>query len=239
MHCRAIFFVLATCLLIMPLSSCGGGDDAADQDETPDTQADGKEVAGSNDPSDSGETASESGDTAGEDESNGVEDDGSDIDLSEFFPKEHGLTPIESSVADLKFQLSPYTEEVDGKVRTKGTRRIYTSGVMHRHGPHTYFYEDGKKQSAGDYALDKKSGAWMFWHANGKKSKEGSYVDGFADGKWTTWYSSGKMMSEGNYRRTRHVGQWTYYNAAGEKITRDYTPKPDPEKAGSPTEASE
>lgn len=41
---------------------------------------------------------------------------------------------------------------------------------LHKDGPCTYFYEDGKKRSEGNYSNDKRIGKWTYWYNNGTDS---------------------------------------------------------------------
>lgn len=41
---------------------------------------------------------------------------------------------------------------------------------LNKNGPCTYFYEDGQKQSEGNYSNDKKRGKWTYWYNNGMDS---------------------------------------------------------------------
>jgi hypothetical protein len=209
-----IFLSILACAPLAALTGCGGSEDAVDQSDSP--------VAT---PQTSAAETSTPTESSVETSRNKSPDNTEVLDLSEFFPEKKAPEPTSASLAGLKFQLRPYTEMDGDKVRAKGTRKEYTNGEIRRHGQHTYYYDDGKKQSSGEYEDDKKVGVWSFWHPNGQKSKEGKYVDGFAEGKWTLWYENGKVRSEGNYEHSRQVGEWTIYDASGKKSTRDFSAK--------------
>ena len=234
MRIRTIMLLLFAGLLIAPLPGCGAGDEVADQENAPDSEQSAKDTGNGENTADapkpgSGTSATPTGDD---------DDGGGSVDLSEFFPKDIDVSTPPSAVTDLKFEDHPYVEKDGDEIRAKGTSRRYTNGTVHRQGKFTYYYADGKPQSSGDYALNKKIGTWTFWYEDGKKSKEGPYVDGFADGKWTTWNADGKVRSEGYYRRSKQVGQWTFYDAAGAKTTHDFGGQPQiPEQANQPEEA--
>ena len=40
------------------------------------------------------------------------------------------------------------------------------------------------------------------YYENGQKESEGNYKDGKAYGKWTWWHKNGQIGSEGNYKST-------------------------------------
>jgi hypothetical protein len=213
---REIVFSLIASLFLLSHLGCGSGDETVEQDKSPDTDSISSESNGtqdeSNQPADSGV------DTAANDSESS---DG--VDLSEFFPQKNDQAPTEASLSGLKFTLEPYTEVKDGKTLTKGTRKVYTNSEVRRHGKHTHYYDDGKKQSSGDYEEDMKTGTWAFWFPNGEKSKEGAYVDGLAEGKWTMWYENGKIRSQGDHKRSRQVGVWTFYDLEDKKTTKDFS----------------
>ncbi|MBN1790102.1 MAG: toxin-antitoxin system YwqK family antitoxin [Bacteroidales bacterium] len=101
----------------------------------------------------------------------------------------------------------------------------YTSKKMEtRHGPFTYYYENGQISSEGQYIKDKREGMWkeyyengqlqytgtftndniegvaVYWHENGQKKAEGKYLNGIKDGKWRYYYAGGNLQSEEDYK---------------------------------------
>lgn len=84
-----------------------------------------------------------------------------------------------------------------------------------KQGRFVYYYENGNKQSEGDYVNDKREGRWVFWFENGNKKSEGRVVAENLDGSWVYWYESGEKKAEGNYIRSNKDGDWQYWYKNG------------------------
>lgn len=107
------------------------------------------------------------------------------------------------------------------KIQMKG---CYKSKKMEvKHGRFIYFYENGFKESEGEYKNDKKEGLWIYWHDNGVKKFEGKYISDKADGIWTFWYEKGEKKSQGLFLNDKKEGKWFYWFENGKlKLEEDY-----------------
>ena len=43
-------------------------------------------------------------------------------------------------------------------------------------------------------------GVWTWWHENGKKDSKGNYKEGEQLGVWTWWHENGKKIKTKNYK---------------------------------------
>lgn len=84
-----------------------------------------------------------------------------------------------------------------------------------REGHFVYYYENGKKQSEGDYINDKHSGPWTYWYENGQKKSEGNCTAGNLEGIWTYYFESGEKKSEGKFIRNNRDGTWNFWYKSG------------------------
>ena len=57
----------------------------------------------------------------------------------------------------------------------------------------TTYYDNGQKESEGNYINGKKEGKWTEWHLNGNKKYEMDLVDGKVEGKWSWWDEEGNV----------------------------------------------
>ncbi len=94
-----------------------------------------------------------------------------------------------------------------------GNLKSKTSEI--RHGHFVYYYENGKKQSEGDYSNDKKVGVWSGWHENGELKYKGNYLIGALDGVWQYWHENGQKKAEGKFLNNAETGLWVYWNDKG------------------------
>jgi uncharacterized protein len=85
-----------------------------------------------------------------------------------------------------------------------------------KQGHFVYYYENGHKQSEGDYINDKREGHWVFWYDNGNKKTEGNVVAENWEGIWTYWFDSGEKKAEGIYVRNNKDGDWRYWYRNGQ-----------------------
>ena len=89
-----------------------------------------------------------------------------------------------------------------------------------REGQRTYYYENGKKESEGRVAADKKEGQWTWWHQNGQKKEEGTFENDKRVGKWTWWHDDGQKSCEGEYVNGDRQGTFTWWHENGQvKVT--------------------
>jgi len=82
-----------------------------------------------------------------------------------------------------------------------------------------YFYENGRKDSEGDYKNNKNEGTWIYWHENGQKKSEGVFRNDLKQDKWTYWHDNGQKESEGLYIDDNEENKWEYWFESGEKLS--------------------
>jgi antitoxin component YwqK of YwqJK toxin-antitoxin module len=83
-------------------------------------------------------------------------------------------------------------------------------------GPMTFKYEDGSKQSEGNYVNNLESGLWHYWYPNGQLQAEAEYTSGILNGTWKLYYESGKIMSDGQFFKGTKNGVWITYHPEGQ-----------------------
>jgi uncharacterized protein len=84
-----------------------------------------------------------------------------------------------------------------------------------KQGHYIYFYENGQKESEGNYLDNKRDGVWSYWYENGQKKSEGMNVGNKAEGLWEYWYESGEKKSEGKFLNDQKDGTWNYWYTNG------------------------
>ncbi|MFH0893968.1 MAG: hypothetical protein V2A54_05990 [Bacteroidota bacterium] len=102
---------------------------------------------------------------------------------------------------------------INNKIQMTGTFKSKKMEVKHGH--FTYFYENEKKTSEGNYFEDKFVGLWTAWFENGQKKWEGEYKDNVPDGNWKYWYETGEIKSEGKYLNNDKSGVWNHWHTNG------------------------
>ena len=98
----------------------------------------------------------------------------------------------------------------DGIVYLKGSDTSYTGKVYG-------LYENGKKESEGNYKDGKFDGLLVLWHENGQKSDEGNFEDGKMDGLHVKWYPNGKKNQEVNFKDDKRDGLHVKWHENGQK----------------------
>ena len=74
-----------------------------------------------------------------------------------------------------------------------------TSSEQITDGINTQYYENGQKESEGNYKDGKKEGLHTTWYENGQKEAEYNFKDGMMNGKLTQWEENGCKWEEGYY----------------------------------------
>ena len=120
----------------------------------------------------------------------------------------------------------PYTGKVFDFYDNKGLKKLdgrYRKGLMN--GKWTYYHENGKIMSKGNYKngdgsypdrfadeykkeyppYGGRNGKWTRWHENGQKETEGTYKDGKPDGLITWWFDNGQKEEEGTFKDGRLI----------------------------------
>lgn len=99
------------------------------------------------------------------------------------------------------------------QIQMTGTYKSRNSEI--RHGHFIYYYENGNKQSEGEYLNDKKTGIWSGWYESGELKYRGNYITNYMDGLWQYWHKNGKKKAEGNFLSNVETGKWVYWNENG------------------------
>ena len=74
-----------------------------------------------------------------------------------------------------------------------------TSSEQITDGINTQYYENGQKESEGNYKDGKEEGLHTTWYENGQKEAEYNFKDGMRNGKLTQWEENGCKWEEGYY----------------------------------------
>jgi hypothetical protein len=80
------------------------------------------------------------------------------------------------------------------------------------------FYENGNVKVKGIYKNNKRDGDWSFFYDNGKLWSWGEYTDGVRNGGSSVYYENGVLKMEGTYLNNKQVGIWKFYNKEGKLI---------------------
>ncbi len=108
-----------------------------------------------------------------------------------------------------------------GVVRTEGTE-VYRGGKWLKHGPITFFDEDGDEVSRGQYTDGVETGEWHERYDDGGTG-HGHFVDGLREGEWLYMHKNGRLHQKGRYERGERVGVWKEWSPAGEaRADREY-----------------
>jgi antitoxin component YwqK of YwqJK toxin-antitoxin module len=78
------------------------------------------------------------------------------------------------------------------------------------------WYENGRKESEGQYQDGEREGLWTVWYENRyQRDTEGEFRNGEKEGRWTNWYDNGKTKSEGQYQNGEREGRWAVWSEDG------------------------
>jgi antitoxin component YwqK of YwqJK toxin-antitoxin module len=100
-----------------------------------------------------------------------------------------------------------------GKVKVLRAARRGPDGELVSDGPYVVYYENGRKEMAGQYADGVRDGVWQWWYPDGRKKAECRYVDGI--GEFRSWYESGRPLHVGKYDNETRTGHWVEYFESG------------------------
>jgi uncharacterized protein len=82
-----------------------------------------------------------------------------------------------------------------------------------------YYYQNGQKKMEGSYDKEKrKHGEWTYWREDGKVWSEGNFFEGKDDGVHKTWHENGQKHYEGRYDKGVRVGIWKFYDENGKMV---------------------
>jgi hypothetical protein len=80
------------------------------------------------------------------------------------------------------------------------------------------YYENGNVKVKGIYKNNKRDGDWSFFYDNGKLWSWGEYNEGLRNGGSSVYYENGVLKMEGKYLNNKQVGLWKFYNKEGKLI---------------------
>ena len=93
----------------------------------------------------------------------------------------------------------------NGAVREVGT---YIDGI--KHGRWLSYWPNHQRKMEGSYEAGQKIGFWGVWYESGSMKMCGEYIDDLQNGFWQTWDQQEKMISEGHYKRGDRDGSWRF-----------------------------
>lgn len=106
---------------------------------------------------------------------------------------------------------------LNGKIQMTGSYKDKLQKIKAGH--YVYYYENGIRQSEGDYLNNMKVDRWIYWHENGIKELEGDMKNGKKEGIWTEWYDNGQKLTVGKYTLDRQDGTWVSWFDTGETLS--------------------
>ena len=88
----------------------------------------------------------------------------------------------------------------------------------------TFFKNNGKIKSTGNYNEGLKEGKWTYYYPNGNKEQEGVFKDDLLKGEWKWYYNNGQLKRKEYYNSKQLLeGTVVEYDSLGKEITRgDY-----------------
>ena len=86
-----------------------------------------------------------------------------------------------------------------------------------QHGISTVWYDNGQKESQGNYKEGKKNGELIRWYKNGQKMAEGTYKNGVPEGLIIVWHQNGQKKEKANWIGGKLDGVVTVWYENGQK----------------------
>jgi hypothetical protein len=80
------------------------------------------------------------------------------------------------------------------------------------------YYTNGNIKVKGIYKNKKRDGDWSYFYENGKLWSWGEYTEGVRNGGSSVYYENGVLKMEGTYLNNKQVGLWKFYNKEGKLI---------------------
>lgn len=121
-------------------------------------------------------------------------------------------------------------KEYDGYIREKGPctsyfsngqiKEQYNSDGGNPRGAYTLYYDNGQKQSEGNYGdlgSYTRVGHWKFWYKNGQLQSEGNFEEGLSDGLHTFYYTNGQKRAEIDFAKGYEQGAVVYWDEEKKK----------------------
>lgn len=119
-------------------------------------------------------------------------------------------------VADLIFNSREYNVKT-GKLRETGVYTTTDSGF--KNGNFVYYNDSGKKESEGQYEVDKKTGIWKnYRESSGKLWYTETFSFGKLDGELISYYPSGKVKRKEQHSTKDTIVTGKCYNEKGIEI---------------------
>ena len=84
------------------------------------------------------------------------------------------------------------------------------------------YYENGQKESEGNFKDGKEEGLHTGWYDSGQKESEINFKDGDYHGKKTVWYENGQKESEENWKDDNKNGKLTTWYENGQIESESY-----------------
>jgi antitoxin component YwqK of YwqJK toxin-antitoxin module len=89
-----------------------------------------------------------------------------------------------------------------------------------KEGPWSYFYDDGKVRSKGNYSNNLETGNWKYFFEDGKTEQLGVFKNGKFDGTWQWFYKTGNIKREEDYFEGHEEGNSIEYDSTGNVIAK-------------------
>ena len=119
------------------------------------------------------------------------------------------------AVFDGKSLWTTYDYFMNNKIQMIGTYK--DKKLLIKQGHFIFYYENGKKQSEGDFENNKNEGQWTYWFENGQKKSEGKFEKDLRQSTWIYWHENGQKKSEGLYVNNNEEAKWFFWFDSGEK----------------------
>jgi uncharacterized protein len=99
------------------------------------------------------------------------------------------------------------------KIQMTGTFK--SKKLTIKNGHFVYYYENGQKQSEGDFVNDVEVGKWTSWFESGKLKSESTFP-GNSKSYWKYWYESGELKSAGKFLFNNRDNVWNFWYKNGQ-----------------------
>ena len=84
----------------------------------------------------------------------------------------------------------------------------------------TEYYPDGKTESSGFYKVagrkKERTGHWTTWYENGERQSDGEYIDNKRVGRWQQWYPTGTLKEDAFFDKGMYQGAFKDYHENGQ-----------------------
>lgn len=121
---------------------------------------------------------------------------------------------------------TPFNVETNDWNRNVVTYQPFDSSQVIRHGRSINFYENGQRESEGNYVEGKRHGSFVWWYSNGQQKTVGEYQKDQEEGNWIWWHENGMKEASGTYIAGKKVQKWSVWSSDGKLVKRtDVTDK--------------